>query len=73
MRALVAIELDRPARPHRLEPRADRDGSGDGAELPEQRVPLVPADLNDFSRYVDLHTVESAGFHSRRAYSGVLA
>ena len=73
MRALIAIKLHRPARPDRLELRADRDGSGDAAELPEQRVPLVPADLDGLSRYVDLHPVEPAHFHSDEPSAGAIA
>src|SRR5206468_11802242 len=62
-RPLLVVEMDGPARPDRVELLNDRVAPGDGFELLEQCVPLVPADLDDFPRYVDLHSVESARFH----------
>ena len=72
-RPLLIGEVNRPARPNRLEPLDDLLAPGDSAELAEQLVPFVPGDRDDVSGYVDLHSVKSARFHSVRAYSGPVA
>jgi hypothetical protein len=63
-RALLVVEMDGSARSDRLELLNDRVATGDGFELLKQRVAFVPGDLDDFSRYVDVDSVESAHFHS---------
>jgi hypothetical protein len=58
-RPLLVVEMDGPARSDRLEPLNDRFALGDGFELLEQNVSLVPGDLDDLSRDIDSHAIES--------------
>jgi hypothetical protein len=57
-RPLLVVEMDGSARSDRLEPLNDRFALGDGFELLEQSVSLVPADLDDLSRDIDSHAIE---------------
>jgi hypothetical protein len=57
-RPLLVVEMDGPARSDRLEPLNDRFALGDGFELLEQNVSLVPGDLDDLSRDIDSHAIE---------------
>jgi hypothetical protein len=59
IRPLGVVEPDRFAHPDRLEPRDDRTRSGDASKLLDQPLALVPGDRDDFSRYVDVRTVEA--------------
>ncbi len=61
VRPLLVVEIDGSARPEGLEPLDDRLASGDVSELLEQHVALVPGDLDDLSRYSNLHPVEPVG------------
>jgi hypothetical protein len=72
MRSLLVVEMNRPARSDCVELLNDRVATGDGFELLKQRVPLVPADLDDLARYVDLHPVEALG-HCELLAAGALA
>jgi hypothetical protein len=71
-RPLVVVEMDGPARSDCVELLNDRVATGDGFELLKQRVPLVPADIDDLASYVDLHAVEALG-HCELLAAGTLA
>jgi hypothetical protein len=72
MQPLLVVEMGGPARSDCFELLNDRVAAGDGFELLEQHVPLVPADLDDLFRYVDLHPVEALG-HCELLAAGALA
>jgi hypothetical protein len=72
MRPLLVVEMNRPTRSDCAELLNDRVATGDGFELLKQHVPLVPTDLDDLFRYVDLHPVEALG-HCELLAAGALA
>ena len=68
-RPLAGVENDRRVISGHLERLADPFAPGDEAELLEQCVPVAPGDVDDLSRYIDVHPVEPAPFHEGQAYS----
>ena len=67
-RPLLVVEMDGPAGSKLRRFLNDRVATCDGFELLEQSVPLVPADLDDLSRYVDLRAVGRLAIQSSVAW-----
>jgi hypothetical protein len=67
---LAAVELDRPAGAHGLEPSNDLVAARDDAEALDEVLALVPSNLDDRASDGDVYTVEPARFHLGRAYNG---
>jgi hypothetical protein len=72
-RPLAAVENDRRVISGHLERLADPFAPGDEAELLEQRVPVAPGDVDDLSRYIDVHPVEPAPLHAGQAYAATVS